>query len=328
MEKTLYKLRIDPELHDLIPPLSEEEHKMLEESIVRDGCDTPLVVWKGTIVDGHNRYEICHKHNIPFAVEEKEFEDTEAAMFWMLERQLSRRNLNSYQRSELALKFAPMLQRIAKKNQGTRNDLTDNFRQNSAESSSTSFTATKMAEMAGVSHDTIKKVKKINNEADEDTKKALRSGEISIHKAYADIKAKEREGETRICERCGKEKPFTDFETPANSTNYRTICKECEAQIKEEEAREADPSITGIDVKDGQLAHVFVGLPDTLDEFKHVVSMLRSAQSYYISAFRTLIGQYHHNMITKQNTALLKSMIDETAAAVEEMFDAHIKEEK
>ena len=328
MAKKLYKLRIDPEFHDLIPPLSEEEYKMLEESIVRDGCDTPLVVWKGTIVDGHNRYEICQKNSIPFAVEEKEFEDNDEAMFWMLERQLGRRNLNSFQRSELALKFAPMLQKIAKKNQGTRNDLNDNFRQNSAESSSTSFSATKMAEMAGVSHDTIKKVKKISNEADEDTKKDLRAGKISIHKAYSDIKAKEHEGETRVCECCGKEKNYSDFDLPSNSTNYRPICKECEARIKEEEAREADPSITGLDVKDGQLAHVFVGLPDTPEEFKHVVSMLQSAQNYYISAVRSLIGQYHHNMITKQNTALLKSMIDETTSIVEEMFDAHIKEEK
>ena len=74
MEKKLYKLRIDPEYQNLIPPPSDEEYKMLEESIIRDGCDTPLVVWKGTIVDGHNRYKICQKHNIPFAIEEKEFE--------------------------------------------------------------------------------------------------------------------------------------------------------------------------------------------------------------------------------------------------------------
>ena len=70
MEKKVYDLKVDPELRDLIPPLSEEEHRMLEDSIVRDGCDTPLTVWDGTIVDGHNRYEICVRHNIPFAYAE------------------------------------------------------------------------------------------------------------------------------------------------------------------------------------------------------------------------------------------------------------------
>ena len=50
MEKKVYELKVDPELRDLIPPLSEEEHRMLEESILRDGCDTPLTVWDGTML--------------------------------------------------------------------------------------------------------------------------------------------------------------------------------------------------------------------------------------------------------------------------------------
>ena len=134
MEKKMYELKIDPDLRDLIPPLSDEEHRMLEDSIVRDGCDTPLIVWAGTIVDGHNRYEICQRHQIPFTYDERSFDNKEAAMFWMLEHQLARRNLNSYQRSLLAVKFEPMLKVIAKKSQGTRNDLDPNFPQNSAES--------------------------------------------------------------------------------------------------------------------------------------------------------------------------------------------------
>ena len=36
MEKKVYELKVDPELRDLIPPLSEEEHRMLEDSILRD----------------------------------------------------------------------------------------------------------------------------------------------------------------------------------------------------------------------------------------------------------------------------------------------------
>ena len=64
-EKKVWALKVDDELRGLIPPLSTEERKMLEESIVRDGCDTPLTVWEGTIVDGHNRYDICREHGIP-----------------------------------------------------------------------------------------------------------------------------------------------------------------------------------------------------------------------------------------------------------------------
>lgn len=65
MEKQVYELTIDPDLRDLIPPLSEEEYRMLEDSIVRDGCDTPLTVWNGTIVDGHNRYAFARSTTSP-----------------------------------------------------------------------------------------------------------------------------------------------------------------------------------------------------------------------------------------------------------------------
>lgn len=67
-EKLLHTLNIDPEFKDLIPPLTTEELEMLEESIVANGCESPLIVWNGIIVDGHNRYAICHKRGIPFMV--------------------------------------------------------------------------------------------------------------------------------------------------------------------------------------------------------------------------------------------------------------------
>ena len=45
-------------------------------------------------------------------------------------------------------------------------------------------TRDKLAEIANVSHGTIDKVKKIEANADEKTKKKLASGDITIHKAY------------------------------------------------------------------------------------------------------------------------------------------------
>ena len=114
-EKKLHTLTIDPEFRDLIPPLNDDELAMLEESIIANGCESPLIVWNGVIVDGHNRHAICQKHGIPFAVTEKEFSSREDAMLWMLRNQLGRRNLNSYQRGELALKFEPLIASAAEK---------------------------------------------------------------------------------------------------------------------------------------------------------------------------------------------------------------------
>lgn len=335
MEKKVYELKIDPDLRDLIPPLSEEEYRLLEDSIVRDGCDTPLIVWNGTIVDGHNRYEICRKNNVPFACEEKEFADKDAAMFWMLEHQLARRNLNGYQRSELVLRFEPMLKEQARKNQGTRNDLNPNFRQNSVESSTAAFSDRKMAKMAGVSHDTIRKVRTIKNEGDEETKRRLRTGELSIHRAYNDIVDKEHEGETRTCECCGLEKPFSEFSIPSKSTTYRPICKDCETKAKqaakaaEQQASLPGPaSVTGIGIRDGQTAHISTGLPDDPAMFDHVVDLLRHSQNAYLASFEATLNQYRPSMVTPEHNDLIRQMIDYIADTAEELLDKHIEEVK
>ena len=64
----LIELRIDEEFKRLIPPLTHDEYALLEQSIIDDGCREALCVWRNTIIDGHNRYEICHRHNIPFRI--------------------------------------------------------------------------------------------------------------------------------------------------------------------------------------------------------------------------------------------------------------------
>ena len=95
----LQNLRIDPEFESKIPPLREEELKQLEENILADGVViNPLIVWKGIIVDGHNRYRILQKHpEIQFTTYEKQFSDRYAAIAWICKNQLGRRNLTPQQ---------------------------------------------------------------------------------------------------------------------------------------------------------------------------------------------------------------------------------------
>ena len=68
MEKKILDLEIDPDFAGLIPPLQDTELSLLIDSILTNGCEMPLVIWNGTILDGHNRYRICHENSIPFAV--------------------------------------------------------------------------------------------------------------------------------------------------------------------------------------------------------------------------------------------------------------------
>ena len=63
-EKGFRQLRVDPEFKNLIPPLRREEYRQLELNLVMEGCREDIIVWNDTIVDGHNRYEICNKLQI------------------------------------------------------------------------------------------------------------------------------------------------------------------------------------------------------------------------------------------------------------------------
>ena len=60
------RLKIDKEFKSLIRPLSEAEYLQLEANLIADGCRDPIITWKGFIIDGHNRYEICRKNRLPF----------------------------------------------------------------------------------------------------------------------------------------------------------------------------------------------------------------------------------------------------------------------
>lgn len=71
------ELKIDPELRDLLPPLSGDEKRQLEENLLKIGyVGAPIYIWNGYIVDGHNRYEICQKHHINYPTEELNLGDS------------------------------------------------------------------------------------------------------------------------------------------------------------------------------------------------------------------------------------------------------------
>lgn len=97
------KLKIDPELRDLIPPLDPHELELLEQSLRAEGCRDKLVIWEetGKLIDGHNRYKFCSKYKIPFEVTKKSFPNIEAVKAWMEDNQLARRNLTDDQRKIL-----------------------------------------------------------------------------------------------------------------------------------------------------------------------------------------------------------------------------------
>jgi 16S rRNA G966 N2-methylase RsmD len=180
-------IKIDPEFQALIPPLAWEERQQLEANILADGCRDPLVVWNGVLVDGHNRYEICTKHGIDFETVEKEFADRSEAVEWIIRNQFGRRNLSAYVRTQLALRLEETIAKRAKSNQGTRNDICQK-----SDKSAPIDTKKEVAKIASVSHDTVAKVKVIEQKAAPEVKQKLSTGEVSINQAYQEIRKEEK----------------------------------------------------------------------------------------------------------------------------------------
>ena len=93
--------KIDEEFRDLLPQLDKETYQALEANLIENGCRDALVVWAGhdILIDGHHRLSICLKHDIAFKTVEIEFDSREEAKVWIIELQVSRRNLPPIQMS-------------------------------------------------------------------------------------------------------------------------------------------------------------------------------------------------------------------------------------
>lgn len=211
------EITIDPEFKALIPPLAADELRQLEENILRDGCRDPLVVWNGILIDGHNRHEICTRHGLPFETTVMDFADREEAKVWMINNQLGRRNLPPYVRVELALARAGAIEAKAKANQKARKGDQPGASCQISDELERIDTKKEVAAIAGVSHDTVAKVKKIKEKATPEVIAKLRSNEISINQAHKEI-AKEEKRETK------KQETLSAIEEITNTDDFKSVC--------------------------------------------------------------------------------------------------------
>lgn len=227
---------IDQEFQSLIPPLSSDEYEGLEKSLVENGYQDwrePIITWNGTIIDGHNRYNICDEHGIKFRTMEREFDSRDAAKIWIIENQSKlRRNLNPGQKAtlEIDLHEAEVREaaRLRHKNNGgdhgnqytggkvaagTQRAQPPNYPEQSADTPK-GRTAEILAKRAGVGTATIKRALRVKKE-DPELYDKVRSGEVPVTTAYEQVtnltassesqkKSRNTEDGRRICSICGE----------------------------------------------------------------------------------------------------------------------------
>jgi transcriptional regulator with XRE-family HTH domain len=148
-------LKIDPQFSELIPPLLPAELALLEQSLLENGCRDSIITWNEKIVDGHNRYEICTRHSIPFKTTPITFKSRQAAKIWILRHQLGRRNPTDAARIEVA--------------------------------SQLNLTRKEIANLANLSENTVQKYMQIKNLATPARLTQLQNGETKIGTAHRQL---------------------------------------------------------------------------------------------------------------------------------------------
>lgn len=174
---------IDEDFKALIPPLAPDEYSQLEANILAEGCRDALVLWHDVLIDGHNRYEICRKHGLPFhTVQNSTIKSVDDAVLWIVRNQLGRRNITDFVRGELALLAKPIIEGRAKEKQlATLKQGDSPVRPISDERGLRTDDA--VAAQAGIGRDTLRKIEKIQESAAPEVLAAVRSGAISINAA-------------------------------------------------------------------------------------------------------------------------------------------------
>lgn len=173
---------IDPEFKALIPALTADELAQLEANILESRHVDAIVVWKGIVVDGHNRLDICERHRLDYEVREVSFDGRDEALTWIIRNQFGRRNLTPFIRAELALRLKRIVaaQALLRVKSGKKPDPTVNLRQGQ--------TTEIIGKMAGVSASTIERVERLKSTVTPDELVKLRSGETSINAAVTEQK--------------------------------------------------------------------------------------------------------------------------------------------
>jgi N6-adenosine-specific RNA methylase IME4 len=191
------KIIINEELKALLPPLTSDEYKTLEESIIENGCREPLIVWNDILIDGHNRFEICSKHNIDYQIKEIHAENIDEVKVWIIDNQKGRRNLTDGWKFELAQVKKEILLK-----QGREKQKETLMRGNSAPvlsiiDKTEHNTRDEIASELGWSTGKVAIADKVWKEAKPEIKEKIKNGEVTFNQAYTDIKREKKKEEIK-----------------------------------------------------------------------------------------------------------------------------------
>lgn len=148
----------------MFPLMEGDEFTQLVADIKQNGLVEPILLTADgdTIIDGRNRWRACERALVDPAFKRlgKHYSELDI-IHLIISKNLARRHLNPGQRGMLVLKIAPTYEKAAKERQlsGLKKGQQRPVPQNSAERKGEA--RDQLAALAGVSHDTIARSKKV-----------------------------------------------------------------------------------------------------------------------------------------------------------------------
>jgi hypothetical protein len=180
---------VNEELKAYIDPLTPEEYRALERSILAEGCRDALVLWGDVLVDGHNRYAICRQHGLPFqTIQSTRFRSMEDVHLWMIDQHLGRRSLSDFQRGVLALRKREIVAERSARTEPPAAAVAPAVAAPAAEAAppaaeAQDTTREALARAARLSSSQVLQIEKIRKQAAPEVVAAVKAGEISINAA-------------------------------------------------------------------------------------------------------------------------------------------------
>lgn len=213
-------VRINPEYSRLVSPLSNEEYGMLKDSIKKDGLHYPIVINSaGEILDGHHRYKICKELDTPIKTQIKHFHDPTEEKRFVIDINLKRRQLNDFQKAELAYKLEDKYKEQARLRQlsklkNVKDNLSSSLGSNDHNDKEENLTATEtkkeekgrsievLSKNHGLSPKTYQRAKIIIENGPEEVKEKLRQGRSTISKEAEKVQRDKERSEllVNLCE--------------------------------------------------------------------------------------------------------------------------------
>ena len=236
------ELKIDSDFQSCLPELTKEEYTELEKSVISNGILSPILIWNGYIVDGHNRYSILKAHRIEnFPVREMTFKDKDHVILWILQNQLGRRNLNDNQRMAAAYKYKDAIAKVKEINRMANLvpgavhkhcssiPSKEGIDKEEKKRNHSSDTLTRVADIANVSRASMERFDYIQRHGNEEQKERAEKGGQGNSVTAIVQEIKEQKTETKKCKKCGRVLTLDRFEIePWNGKIYtRNVCKDC-----------------------------------------------------------------------------------------------------